>query len=278
LAAITAAWAGSVAGAVTATMGVDSMAATDVRKAHARPCTEIGGADVSSPAHTEDKTLRLLVVEDEARIASFIRRGLEEERHAVDVAPDGDEAVLLATMNDYDIILLDLLLPRKNGLAVCRELRARNVTTPILMLTAKDSVEDRVAGLNMGADDYLTKPFAFDELVARINALVRRQSLDRAPLLTVGDLTLDPLTHEVRRAARSIELTNKEYALLAFMMRRPGQVLTRTQIAEQIWDLTFDNESNVIDVYIRYLRKKVDEGYARPLIHTVRGVGYTIKD
>jgi two-component system copper resistance phosphate regulon response regulator CusR len=259
-------------------MGMDPMAATDVREVHAHSLIEMGGADVSSPSHTEDKTMRLLVVEDEARIASFIRRGLEEERHAVDVAPDGDEAMLLTTMNDYDVILLDILLPRKNGLAVCHELRARNVTTPILMLTAKDSVEDRVAGLNTGADDYLTKPFAFDELVARINALVRRQSLDRAPLLTVGDLTLDPLTHEVRRAGRPIELTNKEYALLAFLMRRPGQVLTRTQIAEQIWDLDFDNESNVIDVYIRYLRKKIDEGHERPLIHTVRGVGYTLKD
>jgi len=221
--------------------------------------------------------MRLLVAEDEARIARFIQRGLEEEHHAVDVASDGDAAVYLAETNEYDMILLDILLPRKNGLAVCRELRARNVTTPILMLTAKDSVEDKVAGLNTGADDYLTKPFAFDELVARINALVRRRSLDRTPLLTVGDLTLDPLTHEVRRADRPIELTNKEYALLAFLMRRPGQVLTRTQIAEQIWDMDFDNESNVIDVYIRYLRKKIDADGARPLIHTVRGAGYTMK-
>jgi len=221
--------------------------------------------------------MRLLVVEDEARIASFIRRGLEEERHAVDVAPDGDDAVHLATLNDYDVILLDVLLPRKNGLAVCRELRARNVSAPILMLTAKDSVEDRVAGLRIGADDYLTKPFAFDELLARIDALVRRQSLDRSPVLRVADLTLDPLTHEAHRAGQLIELTNKEYALLAFLMRRPGQVLTRTQIAEQIWDMDFDNESNVIDVYIRYLRKKIDADCARPLIHTVRGAGYTMK-
>ncbi len=221
--------------------------------------------------------MRLLVVEDEARIASFIRRGLEEERHAVDVAPDGDDAVHLATLNDYDVILLDVLLPRKNGLAVCRELRARNVSAPILMLTAKDSVEDRVAGLRIGADDYLTKPFAFDELLARIDALVRRQSLDRSPVLRVADLTLDPLTHEAHRAGQLIELTNKEYALLAFLMRRPGQVLTRTQIAEQIWDMDFDNESNVIDVYIRYLRKKIDADGARPLIHTVRGAGYTMK-
>ncbi len=221
--------------------------------------------------------MRLLVVEDEPRIARFIRRGLEEEHHAVDVAPDGDDAVYLATINEYDVILLDILLPRKNGLVVCRDLRARNVSAPILMLTAKDSIEDKVAGLNSGADDYLTKPFAFDELLARVNALVRRRSLDRAPLLRVDDLTLDPLTHEVRRGGEPIELTNKEYALLALLMRRPGQVLTRTQIAEQIWDMDFDNESNVIDVYIRYLRKKIDADGARPLIHTVRGAGYTMK-
>ena len=221
--------------------------------------------------------MRLLVVEDEARIARFIQRGLEEEHHAVDVATDGDEAVLLAMTNEYDVILLDILLPRKNGLAVCRELRERHIITPILMLTAKDSVADKVAGLTVGADDYLTKPFAFDELLARVHALARRQALDRTPLLQVDDLTLDPLTHDVTRAGQPIELTNKEYALLAALMRRPGQVLTRTQIAEQIWDLTFDNESNVIDVYIRYLRKKIDEGHARPLIHTVRGVGYTLK-
>ena len=222
--------------------------------------------------------MRVLVVEDEGRIARFIERGLEEERHAVDVAPDGDDAVLLATTNEYDVILLDLLLPRKNGVAVCRELRERNVHTPILMLTAKDSVEDKVTGLNSGADDYLTKPFAFDELLARVNALVRRQALARTPLLRAGDLTLDPLTHAVQRGGRPIELTNKEYALLALLMRRPGQVWTRTQIAEHIWDLDFDNESNVIDVYIRYLRRKIDDGAERPLIHTVRGVGYTLKE
>jgi len=222
--------------------------------------------------------MRLLVVEDERRIAQFIRRGLEEEQHAVDVAPDGDDAVLLATMNEYDVIVLDVLLPRKNGLAVCRELRAGRVTTPILMLTAKDSVEDKVAGLAIGADDYLTKPFAFDELLARINALVRRRSLDRSPLLRVGDLTLDRLTRVVTRGANAIDLTNKEFALLAFLMQRPGQVLTRTQISQQIWDMDFDNESNVIDVYVRYIRKKIDIGGARPLIHTVRGAGYVIKE
>lgn len=226
----------------------------------------------------DEAPLRLLVVEDEPRIARFIARGLEEEHHAVDVCYDGDDAVLLATTNTYDVILLDILLPRKSGLVVCSELRQSNVLTPILMLTAKDSVEDKVIGLNAGADDYLTKPFAFDELLARINALIRRQSLDRAPTLRVADLVLDPLTHVVQRGEDVVELTNKEYALLALLMRRPGQVLTRTLIAEQIWDLHFDNESNVIDVYIRHLRKKVDEGRERPLIHTVRGVGYTIRD
>jgi DNA-binding response OmpR family regulator len=221
--------------------------------------------------------MRLLVVEDEPRIARFIERGLKEEHHTVDVARDGDDALLLASTNEYDVILLDILLPRKNGLAVCRELRARNVTTPILMLTAKDSVADKVAGLNTGADDYLTKPFAFDELLARVNALARRQAIDRAPVWRVGDVTLDPLTHEVRRGGELIELTNKEYALLALLMRRPGQVLTRTQIAEQVWGLDFDSESNVIDVYIRYLRKKIDAGRERPLIRTIRGAGYTMK-
>lgn len=221
--------------------------------------------------------MRLLVVEDEARIARFIRRGLEEEGHAVDVATDGDEAIVLATTNDYDVILLDILLPRRNGLAVCHDLRQRNVATPILMLTAKDSVQDKVAGLNSGADDYLTKPFSFDELVARVNALTRRQALARSPILSVADLTLDPISHDVRRGGDPIELTNKEYALLALLMRRPGQVLTRTQIAQQIWDMDVDSDSNVIDVYIRYLRKKLDAGRDQPLIHTVRGVGYTIR-
>ncbi len=221
--------------------------------------------------------MRLLVVEDEQRLAHSLRRGLQEERHAVDVAADGDEAISLALTNDYDVILLDILLPRKNGLAVCRELRAAHVLAPVLMLTAKDSVADKVAGLNAGADDYLTKPFAFDELLARVNALARRQTLDRAPLLRVGDLTLDPLAHEVRRGDALIELTNKEYALLAVLMRRTGQVFTRTQIAEQVWDMTVENDSNVIDAYIRLLRKKVDAGRERSLIHTVRGVGYSIK-
>jgi DNA-binding response OmpR family regulator len=221
--------------------------------------------------------MRILVVEDEPRIALSIRKGLEQERHAVDVAADGDEAVLLAMTNEYDAIVLDILLPRKNGVAVCRELRSNHVITPILMLTAKDSVADKVAGLNAGADDYLTKPFAFDELVARVNALARRQTLARVPVLQVDDLTLDPINREVRRDGRMIELTNREYALLAVLMRRPGRIVTRNEIVEQIWDLEVDIESNVVNVYIAQLRRKVDSGRTQPLIRTIRGVGYTIR-
>jgi DNA-binding response OmpR family regulator len=221
--------------------------------------------------------VRILVVEDEPRLAAAVRRGLEQECHAIDVAADGEEAVVLATTNEYDAIVLDILLPRKNGIAVCRELRAGHVTTPILMLTARDTVAEKVGGLNAGADDYLTKPFAFDELVARLNALARRQALARTPVLQLDDLTLDPINREVRRAGRLIELTNREYALLAVLMRRPGRIVTRSQIVEQIWDLEVDTESNVINVYIAQLRRKIDQGRDRPLIRTVRGVGYTIR-
>ena len=221
--------------------------------------------------------MRILVVEDELPIAAALRRGLEQERHAVDVAADGEEALLLAMTNEYDAIVLDLMLPRKHGLAVCRELRERRIITPVLMLTARDSVQDRVTGLNVGADDYLTKPFAFDELVARLNALMRRQALDRAPVLQVDDLSLDPTNREVRRGNTVIELTNKEYALLAVLMHRPGRIVTRRQIEEQLWDLGADTESNVINVYIAQLRRKIDADRARPLIRTVRGVGYTMR-
>jgi DNA-binding response OmpR family regulator len=221
--------------------------------------------------------MRILVVEDERRIARFIQRGLEERHHTVDVAGDGDEALLLARTNRYDLIVLDLLLPRRDGMAVCQELRAGGERAPILMLTARDTVPDRVAGLNAGADDYLTKPFAFDEFIARVNALARRRNLDCIPTIRVADLELDPLRHEVRRAGRMIELTNKEYALLALLLQRPGQVFTRTQIAEGVWGLNFDSESNVIEVYVRSLRRKIDTGHERPLLYTVRGVGYAVR-
>ena len=221
--------------------------------------------------------MRLLVAEDEERLAHSLRRGLVEERHAIDLAGDGDEALSLATTNDYDVILLDMLLPRKNGLAVCRELRAANVHAPVLMLTALDSVADKIEGLNTGADDYLTKPFAFGELLARLNALARRRAFDRSPMLRVARPHARPRHPRGAPGRGAIALTNREYALLATLMRRPGQVLSRTQIADQVWDLTIENDSNVIDAYIRLLRRKVDAGRERPLIHTVRGVGYTIK-
>lgn len=221
--------------------------------------------------------MRVLVVEDERKIASFIKKGLKEEHYAVDVAYDGEEGFLMAQTADYDAIVLDIMLPRKSGIDLCIELRRRRIYTPILMLTARDTVEDKVNGLNAGADDYLTKPFAFEEFLARVRALLRRDSFVRDTKLQIGDLVLDTTTHEVYRGGKAIDLTSKEYSLLEYLMCHAGQVLTRTQIAEHIWNYDFDCESNVIDVYIRYLRKKIDEGYQQKLIHTVRGTGYRIK-
>jgi heavy metal response regulator len=221
--------------------------------------------------------MRILVVEDERKIANFIKKGLMEEHYAVDVAYDGEEGFLMAQAVDYDAIVLDIMLPRKSGMDFCIELRRRRKYTPILMLTAKDTVDDKVNGLDAGADDYLTKPFVFKEFLARIRALVRRDSPERYTKLQIGELVLDATTHEVYRSGKTIYLSNKEYSLLEYLMRHAGQVITRTQISEHIWDYDFDCESNVIDVYIRYLRKKIDEGYDQKLIHTVRGVGYKIK-
>lgn len=221
--------------------------------------------------------MRVLVVEDERKIASFIKKGLKEEHYAVDVAYDGEEGFLMAQTADYDAIVLDIMLPRKSGIDLCIELRRRRIYTPILMLTARDTVEDKVNGLDAGADDYLTKPFAFEEFLARVRALLRRDSFVRDTKLQIGDLVLDTTTHEVYRGGKAIDLTSKEYSLLEYLMCHAGQVLTRTQIAEHIWNYDFDCESNVIDVYIRYLRKKIDEGYQQKLIHTVRGTGYRIK-
>jgi len=222
-------------------------------------------------------TVRILVVEDERRIAVFIKRGLEEEHYAVDVAYDGEEALDWADVVDYDLIVLDVLLPKKDGIQVCRELRAQGNRAPILMLTARDAVEDRVRGLDSGADDYLVKPFAFQELLARIRALLRRRGEVKTTHLQVGDLVLDTITHRATRSGRVIELTAREYALLEFLMRHPGQVLSRTQIAEHVWNYDFYSTSNIVDVYIRYLRRKVDEGFDVKLIETVRGVGYRIE-
>jgi heavy metal response regulator len=221
--------------------------------------------------------MRILVVEDEEKVASFIRKGLEEEHYAVDVALDGEEGLLLAEMNPYDLIVLDLMLPKVDGFRFLSRLRADSVDTPVLVLTARDTVTDKVRGLDLGADDYLTKPFSFDELVARVRALLRRGKPQRAPVLRVADLTLDPAARRVTRSDKMIELTAKEYALLEYLVRHAGQVLTRTMIAEHVWDQTFDSYTNVIDVYVNYLRKKIDQGFEPKLIHTVRGVGYVLR-
>ncbi|KPJ88621.1 MAG: hypothetical protein AMS17_04805 [Spirochaetes bacterium DG_61] len=222
--------------------------------------------------------MRILLVEDEKKIAHFIERGLQEEHYAVDIAYEGEAALFMARTNPYDLIILDIMLPGRDGVAVCRDLRRNKLDVPILMLTARERVQDRVVGLDSGADDYLTKPFAFEELLARIRALLRRKSGSPTALLRVADLELDQLSHRVRRAGREIELTGKEYSLLEYLMLNANQVVTRTMICEHVWDIHFDSETNVIDVYINYLRNKIDRGFSSRLIHTVRGVGYILKE
>lgn len=221
--------------------------------------------------------MRILVVEDEKKIATFIRRGLKEEGYAVDLAFDGLQAHELATTNDYNLIILDLMIPKLDGVTLCKKLREEDkVACPVLMLTAKDDVKYRVEGLNAGADDYLTKPFAFEELLARLRAHLRKKDGGQPTRYRVGDLTLDLLKHKVDRAGRDITLSSKEFSLLEFLMRNAGNVVTRTMIAEQVWDVHFDTSSNVIDVYIKYLRSKINEGHAKKLIETVRGRGYVL--
>lgn len=220
--------------------------------------------------------MRVLVVEDERRIADFIGKGLTEQGYAVDIACDGEDALDWADVAEFDVIILDVMLPRRDGIEVCRTLRQRGMRTPILMLTARDAVEDRVRGLDSGADDYLVKPFAFAELLARLRALTRREPAVLGSVLRVGDLVLDTTTRLASRQGQRIDLTNKEYALLEYLMRHPNQVLTRTMIAEHVWNYDFDSATNVIDVHIRYLRRKVDDPFPTKLIHTVRGAGYRI--
>lgn len=220
--------------------------------------------------------MRILVVEDEPSIADFVRQGLSEAGHAVDFARDGEEGLAYALAADYDALVLDIMLPRMDGLALLRELRRRGDKTPTLMLTARDAVDDRVQGLDAGADDYLIKPFAFPELLARVRALLRRPPLQMGTVLSVGDLEMDTATRQVRRGNRLIELSPREFAVLEYLMRHPNQVLTRTQIGEHVWNFDFFHESNVVDVYIGYLRRKIDTGSEQRLIHTVRGVGYRI--
>ena len=220
--------------------------------------------------------MRLLVVEDENKVASFIRKGLEEEGYAVDVTSDGKEGLEMALDGVHDLIILDMNLPGLDGLSVLQELRKNKTTTPVLLLTVRATIEDKVLGLDSGADDYLTKPFAFQELVARVRALLRRRADADAPLLQVADLTLDPARRVVSRGNEKIELTPKEFALLDYFMRNPGRVLTRTMIAEHVWDYDFDSTTNVIDVYVNYLRKKIEADREQQLIQTVRGVGYML--
>ena len=222
--------------------------------------------------------MRILVVEDGLKMAGLLRRGLEEEGYAVDVVQTGADAVWAGTENPYDAIVLDLMLPDLDGFEVCRRLRRADRWAPILMLTARDAVVDRVAGLDAGADDYLTKPFAFSELLARVRALIRRGSGKRPAVLRVGDLALDPAAHRVTRGKVDVDLTAKEFALLEYLMRRPGEVLTRTQILEHVWDFGFEGDSNVVDVYIRYLREKVDRPFGLDTIETVRGSGYRLRE
>ena len=222
--------------------------------------------------------MRILVVEDERKVANFVRQGLEEEGHAVDVAADGATALDLGLGEPpFDLIVLDVMLPKRDGFAVLRTLREHRVATPVLMLTARDAVGDKVAGLDAGADDYLAKPFAFEELLARVRALLRRGSDQRSAVLKLDDLTLDPVRREVKRGERRIMLTPREYTLLEYFLRNVGRVLTRPMLAQHVWGIDFDTESNLIDVYVGYLRRKIDGKGERPLVHTVRGVGYVVK-
>jgi two-component system, OmpR family, response regulator len=221
--------------------------------------------------------VRVLVVEDELRMAGLIRRGLLREGLAADVAEKGEDALWMSGAHEYDVIVLDVMLPGIDGFETCRRLRKNGIWAPVLMLTARDSVEDRVAGLDTGADDYLVKPFAFAELLARLRALVRRGDSERPNVLEVGDLRLDPATREVRRGDQDIRLSAKEFALLETFMRRPGEVLSRLHLLEHAWDFAYENRSNVVDVYVRHLRRKIDKPFGRRSLETVRGAGYRLR-
>ena len=222
--------------------------------------------------------MRILVVEDDRKVLGFIRQGLEEEGHTVETAADGDGALdLLLATDPYDLIVLDVMLPKRDGFSVLKALRADGMKAPVLMLTARDAVSDRVAGLDSGADDYLTKPFAFEELLARVRALLRRGGDRASAVLRVGDLTLDPATREVRRGTRRVSLTAREYTLLEYFMRSAGRVLSRSMLAQHVWGLDFDPESNVVDVYVGYLRRRIQAEGEPKLLHTVRGAGYVLR-
>ncbi len=222
--------------------------------------------------------MRILLVEDEHKVAQFIKRGLQQEQFAVDLASDGEEGLFLAESNVYDLIILDLMLPKVSGFSVLATVRKKNPNVPILILTARASVEDRVRGLEIGSDDYLIKPFAFAELRARVRALLRREWRELKLQLQVADLVLDPVKHKAWRANSDLELSPKEFMLLEYLMRNANQVVTRTMIAEHVWDASFDSFTNVIDVYISFLRNKIDKDRNQKLLHSVRGVGYMLKD
>ena len=221
--------------------------------------------------------MKILIVEDERKVANFVRKGLQEEGYVVDVAFDGEEGLSRACETAYDLIILDIYLPRLDGLAALRKLRERRLATPVLLLTVRATIEDKVLGLNSGADDYLTKPFVFEELLARVRALLRRHTDANAAVLQVADLVLDPVRRVVLRGTRRIELSTKEFALLEYFMRNKERVLTRTMIVEHVWNYDFDSETNVVDVYVNYLRRKIDAGSPTKLIHTIRGSGYVMK-
>lgn len=222
--------------------------------------------------------MRILIVEDDKKVAAFLQKGLREEQYAVDVCRNGEDAVYEAQVNPYDVIILDIMLPGKDGFTICRELRENNVLTPILMLTAKDSLEDKIIGLSEGADDYLTKPFSFEELLARIRALLRRNQDYKTGLLKVADLELDPLRRTVQRGGTPITLSGKEYALLEYLLRNKGIILSQSKIIDHVWDRNYDGTSNLINVYINHLREKIDKDAEVKLIKTVRGQGYKIDE
>jgi two-component system, OmpR family, response regulator len=222
--------------------------------------------------------MRVLIVEDEAKLAALVARALREEGHPADVAGLGEEALLMARIAPYDAIVLDVMLPDLDGFEIVRRLRARRIWTPVLMLTARDAIADRVGGLDAGADDYLTKPFSFDELLARLRAIARRGPIERPTVVEVGDLRLDPAAHRAWRGQTELELSTREFALFEIFMRHPGQALSRLQLLEGAWDMAFESRSNVVDVYVRYLREKIDRPFGRSSLETVRGVGYRLRE
>jgi two-component system copper resistance phosphate regulon response regulator CusR len=221
--------------------------------------------------------MRILIVEDETKTAAYLKQGLEENSFAVDVARTGEEGLRLALSGDYGLVILDVMLPERDGWSILAEVRRAGKQTPVLFLTARDAVQDRVKGLELGADDYLVKPFAFSELLARVRSILRRGPGRQSDTLRVGDLEIDPLRHRITRAGQRLDLTPKEYALLLLLLRRSGEVLSRTLIAEQVWDMNFDSDTNVVDVHVRRLRAKVDDPWPQKLVHTVRGIGYVME-